>query len=224
MKTKNILSLRFTKLAGLSVVALLVVAMSGCSRWHYFPDMWYSPAVDAQMKDRLFHHKGNMMPPENTFPYEQYIDYEINDTLGVAGLKIDGKTYHKVTAEELDFAQTTEPYTFDEIGFMDKASMLARGKNRYDIYCGPCHGISGKADGPVQKKIPHVSPLVRKQTDTPVAAEGYNVARIYLAATIGIRTMSGYASQIKEDDRWALAYYVKALQKKSLEKSASKGK
>lgn len=185
-------------------------------RYHYFfMDMAYSPAVDSQMLDRLYKHKGNMVPPENTMPYKSDVSYEINETMGIFGLKTDGKMYHRVTNEEVAFAQEVAAPDAYELGFWDYQEMLARGKNRYDIYCAPCHGVSGKADGPVQKKIPHVSQLVRKVADKPILAETYNVSRIYLAASIGIRTMSGYASQIEEADRWALSYYVKVMQEQN---------
>lgn len=212
MKTKSFLF----------VTVLLLTTISCGRQFDYFPDMWYSPAVGPQMKDRMFDRQGTMLPPENTLPYKTYHSFELDETFGIAGLTIDGKTFRKATEDEQIFSSETTAPTFDKLGFLSQIDMIERGKERYDIFCAPCHGVSGKADGPVQKKILHVTALTRKKADVPVASEAYNVARIYLAATIGIRTMSGYASQINDRDRWALSYYVKELQKNDLKKQGKK--
>lgn len=211
------------KLRNIVFVAVLLLTTVSCGRqFDYFPDMWYSPAVGPQMKDRMYGRQGTMLPPENTLPYKTYHSFELDDVFGVSGLTIDGRTFRRSTEDEQTFASETVAPTFDKLGFMSQIDMIERGKDRYEIYCAPCHGMSGKADGPVQKKIVHVTPLTRKKADVPVASEGYNVARIYLASTLGIRTMSGYASQINNKDRWALSYYVKELQKNDLKKQGSK--
>jgi mono/diheme cytochrome c family protein len=62
---------------------------------------------------------------------------------------------------------------------------------------GPIYGTAW-----VQAKSVH-DPTVRDQS----------VGQIYNTITHGIRNMAGYAAQIPTEDRWAIAAYVKALQK-----------
>lgn len=85
---------------------------------------------------------------------------------------------------------------------------MARGHQRYDIYCVPCHGPLGDGKGVVQKfgyasvKSLH-DKLVVAQTD----------GEIFNTITHGKLTMWAYGSQISIEDRWAIIAYVRALQR-----------
>jgi mono/diheme cytochrome c family protein len=84
---------------------------------------------------------------------------------------------------------------------------LARGRERYEIHCAPCHGLVGRGDGMIvrrgyrQPSSFHVDRL-RQQ---PV---GY----FYDVVTNGFGAMPDYAAQVQVSDRWAIAAYVRALQ------------
>jgi mono/diheme cytochrome c family protein len=86
-------------------------------------------------------------------------------------------------------------------------ALLERGKQRYEIYCTPCHGVAGRGDGMVvrrgyrQPSSFHVDRL-RAQ---PV---GY----FYDVIAHGFGAMPDYAAQIQVRDRWAIVAYVRALQ------------
>ena len=92
---------------------------------------------------------------------------------------------------------------------------LRRGRERFDIYCAPCHGLAGSGDGPVARRAADL----REGTWVPPTA--MNAPHVVLqplgqlVGTIanGIRNMPGYAAQIPPADRWAIALYVKALQR-----------
>lgn len=86
--------------------------------------------------------------------------------------------------------------------------VLERGKQRYDIYCAPCHNYNGDGTGMiVQRGFPQPASLVHEQRliDSPV---GY----YFNAMTNGFGRMYSYSSRIKPEDRWAIAAYIKALQ------------
>lgn len=88
------------------------------------------------------------------------------------------------------------------------ADLLNRGKERYDIYCAPCHNYNGNGQGMVvQFGFPEPVSFVSEQRllDSPV---GY----FYNAITNGFGRMYSYASRIEPEDRWAISAYVKALQ------------
>lgn len=86
--------------------------------------------------------------------------------------------------------------------------LLLRGKERYDIYCSPCHNYNGDGAGMVvQRGFPQPVSFVSEQRllDSPV---GY----FYNAITNGFGRMYSYAGRIEPEDRWAISAYVKALQ------------
>lgn len=87
-------------------------------------------------------------------------------------------------------------------------SLLARGRNRYDIFCATCHGILGDGDSAVSRNMPNVKP--RSLQEERIRA--YPLEQILRVATEGYGVMNGYSAQLDATDRWAVAAYVKALQ------------
>jgi mono/diheme cytochrome c family protein len=85
---------------------------------------------------------------------------------------------------------------------------LKRGRERFDIYCSPCHGRTGAGDGMVVKRGMFPPPTYHQERlrDT---ADGH----IFDVITNGIRNMPSYKSQIPVADRWAIVNYVRALQR-----------
>ena len=176
---------------GLPVV--LLICLGGCRDLQYFPDMHYSPAVDAQKADPIGQRKGNMLPPENTIPYK-------------------GSEYPLTNAPD-DYPKADWMLKDPLSGVEDRGMTLERGGYKYSIYCAPCHGVTGKGDGPIQKKWANIRPLVRvKGKDVDVPSLRWGTGRIYHVIRVGIQSMGSYASQIGEKDRWRIAHYVKYLQ------------
>ena len=86
--------------------------------------------------------------------------------------------------------------------------LLVVGKEKYEIYCGICHGVGGKGDGNVAGKM-----LKRPPNLTSDLYKGYSEGRLYNVVTNGWGLMGGYGSQVpKENERWAIVNYVKKLQ------------
>lgn len=85
--------------------------------------------------------------------------------------------------------------------------LLLRGRERYDIFCSPCHDASGSGRGMVVRRGFKQPPSyhIDRLRQLPV---GYFVD----VMTNGFGAMSSYASQIPPADRWAIAAYVRALQ------------
>ncbi len=84
---------------------------------------------------------------------------------------------------------------------------LERGRQRYDIYCTPCHDYAGTGDGMI----------VRRGFPAPPS---YHIARLVNAPvghffdvmTNGYGTMYSYADRVSVKDRWRIAAYIRALQ------------
>lgn len=88
-------------------------------------------------------------------------------------------------------------------------SLLARGRDRYDVFCATCHGILGDGDSAVSRNMPSIP--ARSLHVERIRA--YPVGRLFRVASEGYGLMHGYSAQLSVDDRWAVVAYVTALQK-----------
>lgn len=85
--------------------------------------------------------------------------------------------------------------------------VLARGQERFNIYCSPCHSRVGDGNGMIAQRGYKHPPTFHDDRMRGMAA-GYYVNVI----TNGFATMPSYALQVAPADRWAIAAYIKALQ------------
>ncbi len=93
--------------------------------------------------------------------------------------------------------------TFDELIFFQDT-----GREKFEIYCGVCHGSTGKGDSLVAAKM-----LKKPPNLTQARFVSYTDGRLYNIVTNGWGLMGGYLSQItSEKDRWAVVDYVRLLQ------------
>jgi mono/diheme cytochrome c family protein len=87
--------------------------------------------------------------------------------------------------------------------------LMARGKERYGIYCTPCHGLAGDGNGVVKKyghgTIPSLTDEARVKHP-----DGYLYQIIQKGSATGL--MGPYADKLPPEDRWAVIAYVRALQ------------
>jgi mono/diheme cytochrome c family protein len=84
---------------------------------------------------------------------------------------------------------------------------IARGRERYDVYCSPCHDRTGGGEGMIVQRG-YVKPTSFHDERLRAAPPGH----FFNAATNGFGVMPSYAKQIPTADRWAIVAYVKALQ------------
>jgi mono/diheme cytochrome c family protein len=86
-------------------------------------------------------------------------------------------------------------------------SMLERGRNRFDIYCAPCHGESGDGAGMVVERGFPAPPSYHTQKLREVPD-----SHLYEVISRGYGVMYPYADRIDPVDRWAIVAYIRALQ------------
>jgi mono/diheme cytochrome c family protein len=87
------------------------------------------------------------------------------------------------------------------------ADLLARGRQRYDIYCSPCHDVAGTGQGAVPARGFPAPPSLHDPRLVS-APSRYFVEVI----TQGHGVMYSYADRVAPADRWAIAAYIRALQ------------
>jgi mono/diheme cytochrome c family protein len=121
--------------------------------------------------------------------------------------QVDGKTVRNI-----DWAQG-----YPESMQIDLA-LLRHGQQRYNIFCAPCHGESGRGNGMVHVRAERGNALATgwvQPSNIVTSAyleDQYPNGRMYHIITHGVRSMPAYASQIPTEDRWAIVAYVRALQ------------
>ena len=85
--------------------------------------------------------------------------------------------------------------------------LVRRGQEKYTVYCQPCHGAQADGNG-ITKKL-GMGTVANLQDQRIIRmADG----EIFNTISLGKNTMSGYASQIPVNDRWAIVSYLRALQ------------
>ena len=96
----------------------------------------------------------------------------------------------------------------DAFPFAVTPAVLARGRDRFEIYCTPCHGRVGDGDGMVVERGMRRPPSHHIER-LRLAPPGY----VFDVITKGFGAMYDYADRIAPEDRWAVAAYVRVLQR-----------
>jgi mono/diheme cytochrome c family protein len=130
---------------------------------------------------------------------------DVPGTVARANLRLDDHLYRGRTGDQWA----------TEFPMEVTAAMMARGQERFNVYCAPCHGYDGNGKGSVSERA------IERQYGTwvpPVslhvdAVRQQAVGQVYNTITHGIRKMPPYGSQIPVHDRWAIVLYVQALQR-----------
>ena len=169
---------------------------SDTPRMHPVRDMDLQPKFKPQAVTPLFANGQTMRLP-------------VPGTVASGDLRDDEHFYQGLVGRE--FA-TTLPAQLQPVTM----ALMTRGRERFRIYCAPCHGLAGEGDGITSERA-----LAR--ADSPgwvkplsLHSQGVReqpVGKIFNTITNGIRTMPAYAAQIPPRDRWAIIVYVLALQR-----------
>jgi hypothetical protein len=87
-------------------------------------------------------------------------------------------------------------------------TMLRRGRVAFDTYCAPCHGFTGEGDGIVALRGLRTRPPTLHSSEL----RGADPTQLYEVIRDGVGAMPPYGFQVRVQDRWAIAAYVRALQ------------
>ena len=177
------------------------------ANYQYFPNMHYSYALDSQEKGILKDFNSNRPLPKNSIPFE------VHD-------KSFGKNVYQASTSLDDLASAKE-LSSPISGKGNLKNALRIGKQKYGIYCSPCHGLSGgivkesgfnRGDGSVAKYWPIIPSLYGKGRYLPqLDRKDYSIGVIYHIITVGVGAMSSYSAQLDDYERWTVAHYVKFL-------------
>lgn len=84
--------------------------------------------------------------------------------------------------------------------------LVFRGKNRYEIFCTPCHGFVGEGDGMVVQRG-FVSPVSFHSQVNKTRSLG----ELFGIIKNGFFPMPAFKTQLSDQDRWAIIAYIEAL-------------
>lgn len=89
-------------------------------------------------------------------------------------------------------------------------ALLGRGKERFTIYCTPCHGQLGDGNGMIAQRGFNL----RKKPASYHTERLRNmpIGHFFDVITNGYGVMYSYAARVKLEDRWAIAAYIRVLQ------------
>ena len=182
----------------LGVLALTsVIPLAGCVRGctssrppiHINPSMDDQPKVRAQAASPFFYNGASMREP-------------VPGTVPIGGLKEDTAFFTGKGADGQFVA--TIPVTVDE-------ALLERGRQRYTIYCQPCHDARGDGKG-----------ILFQRANVPTATFHqekilkYPDGQVFDIMTNGQGLMPAYRWPIPPADRWAIVGHIRELERKRL--------
>ena len=163
----------------LRVLCLLCVVVSGCRQ-----DMHDQPKYVPLRESNFFNDARSARPlVEGTVARGQLHDDELMYT-------------GKINGEDA----TVFPMRVD-------AAVMARGQQRFNIYCSPCHGRTGQGDGMVVRRGYRRPPSIHQDRLRNAPA-----GHFFDVVSNGFGAMPDYAAQITAPDRWAIVAYIRALQ------------
>jgi mono/diheme cytochrome c family protein len=162
-----------------AAIAFAAAALSGCRQ-----DMHNSPKA-IPLRESVFFKNGSSARPL------------VEDTVARGTLQDDAAF----------FTGKDGAATVDALPFALTAAVLDRGEERFNIYCTPCHGPTGRADGMIVRRGYRQPPSfhIDRLREAPLG-------HFYDTVTNGFGAMPDYKAQIAPRDRWAIAAYIRALQ------------
>jgi mono/diheme cytochrome c family protein len=147
--------------------------------------MFQQPRFDTQEENPFFADRRAMRPP-------------VPGTV-VAGRPRDDAFFYRGVVDGKPAATLPVPLT---------PQLLQRGRERYNVFCAPCHDGAGTGQSVVAQR--GLQPPPPSLHEDRLRREP--VGHFYQVITKGVRTMPSYAAQVPPDDRWAIAAYLRALQ------------
>jgi mono/diheme cytochrome c family protein len=195
------MTVRTPRLFGALAFTSLFV-LTGCARGctssrspiHLNPSMDDQPKALAQTASAFFFDGASMRQP-------------VPGTIPIGGLKEDTPFF---TGRGADGQFVTAiPHAVDD-------ALVERGRQRYEIYCQPCHDARGDGRGILFQRG-NVPTATFHQEKIVKYADG----QIFDVITNGTGLMSGYRWPIPPADRWAIVAYVRGLQRERLARAAA---
>jgi mono/diheme cytochrome c family protein len=239
-------SLILLTIVPLAIVWNIREVRSGSPRWHVFFDMDFQPYRKAQKETTIFADGRTQRPPvPGTVPRggfavddPYHLGYSPSDELA----QKDGSAEPMVkwVSTQEDQAQDAPPTdgaadaaaadAEPQLDWLQKLPenlvvddrFLQLGQNKFNQVCSACHGHAGYGDGLVSQRAEALAATYWLQPTSvhDPRIQQQPIGQIYYTITNGKGKMGGYGSTLNVKERWAVALYVKGLQRSQNAKSS----
>lgn len=178
-KTEAAHSNFFSRIRGILCLGTIVLLLAGC---------------------RLDMH---VQPKYKPYDPSQFFDDGRSERQPVAGTVARGQ----LRLDELLFTGKENGVLSNRFPFPITRADLERGRERYNIYCSPCHDYTGSGRGMIVQRgfPPPPSYHIDRLRTAPVG-------HFYDVITHGLGNMYSYAARVEPEDRWRITAYIRALQ------------
>ena len=170
---------------------------------YIFPDMDRQQKYYPQLESNFFENgMADRLPPANTIVRGNALDRKtvFSDEYAADHLKDTAFMFGK-DADGNFVAGFPMPVSHE---------MMAKGKERFDIFCSACHGYAGDGTGAIKNfPGPNLAPANLTNALFVQQTEG----EIFNTITNGKNTMASYGDKLNPEERWAVVLYVRALQR-----------
>lgn len=146
-----------------------------------------------------------MQPRYNPFDPTDFFEDGQSARLPVAGTVPRGEL--TTGSEELLYTGKMNGAPAEAFPFPVTREILDRGRERFNIYCTPCHGMSGDGDGMIVQRGFRPPPSFHSDRLRAVP-----VGHFFDVITNGFGVMYPYGYRVSPRDRWAIISYIRALQ------------
>ena len=195
----------------LSLIYVTRAQRNDDTRHSIIPDMDDQQRYDAQELNTMFADQRAMRP-------------QVEGTIAVGQLEDDPHFYTGIVdGRPVQIFPETIPGPGGDVPLVIDEDFMARGQERFNIYCTMCHGHGGFGNGLVAQRLDEMltDPDAANYENTWVPPANLHdkvvrerpVGHIFNTITNGTRNMPPYGPQIEPLDRWAIVAYVRALQR-----------
>ena len=145
----------------------------------------------------------HVQPKYKPYAPSQFFDDGRSERQPVAGTVARGQ----LRLDELLYTGKENGVLSNRFPFPITRADLERGRERYNIYCSPCHDYTGSGRGMiVQRGFPQPPSYHIDRLRNAPAGHFFDVM------TRGLGNMYSYAARVEPEDRWRIAAYIRALQ------------
>ena len=183
--------------------------------YEYMPNMYRSPSIETYAENNIKSYDG--LPVSGTLARGYLSTFSYGST-DADYLEAGDKATYPDSIYTMNLAGETEIKAF-----LKNEETLEEGKKLYGMFCKHCHGATGAGDGTIQnviyQSVPHFNADKPERARAKVPMKDLKEGHIFHAITYGVPPylMGPHASQITEEERWKIVYYVQTeLQTKEL--------
>jgi len=169
------------------------------------PGRWMFPAVALLLVCAGCRIDMHVQPRYNPYAATNFFGDGQSARLPVAGTVPRGPL--QLGANELLYTGKVNGQLAQVFPFPVTAAVVERGRQRFNIYCSPCHGFGGDGDGMIVQRGFKRPPSYhdKRLIDAPVG-------HFFDVITNGFGVMYPYGYRVPPKDRWAIIAYIRALQ------------